>query len=226
MIRRAVAAGCLLLAAGSSARAMPLTVRLRLVVRSRVPETILEPALAEAAHVWARYDVLVQTVETGAATATGEDALALTVVIDDNATPAEGDDGLGAIRFASDGTPLPEVSIHYDRVRRLALASQVLGMDASHAPQRLRDHAVGLALGRSLAHEIGHFVLRWTHHASRGLMRPQQGASALTAADPNAFTLTDSEVERLRIVLAARGEMLVRSAALDVDAADGRHPPN
>jgi hypothetical protein len=41
----------------------------------------------------------------------------------------------------------------------------------SHEPQRLREHRLGLVLGRTIAHEIGHYLLRTSQHGDGGLMR-------------------------------------------------------
>ena len=69
-------------------------------------------------------------------------------------------------------------------------------------PARLRDEAIARTLGRALAHEVGHVLLRWKHHSSVGLMQAQQRASTLTAEDSGPFRLTSDEVSRLHAALA------------------------
>jgi hypothetical protein len=69
---------------------------------------------------------------------------------------------------------------------------------ASWLPQQ-RDHALGLVLGRALAHEIGHHLLGTSLHARRGLMRATLLATDLV--DPRAadfFLLDDSGAELLQ----------------------------
>ena len=213
MRRRLIAGACLVLAAEPNVRAVPLAVRLHIDLRSTVPDAILRGALAEAARVWAPYGVRLQQADASSQADTMADALMLTVFIDDSATSAEGDDGVGAIQFGPDGAPAPAVTVHYGRVKRLALGSDVLGIRASQWPARVRDDILGRALGRALAHEVGHFVLRWSHHAKAGLMQPSHHASALTDPDLKGFALTDVEVARLRIVTAAQAAAFASAAA-------------
>jgi hypothetical protein len=66
------------------------------------------------------------------------------------------------------------------------------------------DHALGLVLGRALAHEIGHFLLGAAEHARRGLMRASFPARDLV--DPRAakfFLLDDGGAELLSARLEA-----------------------
>jgi hypothetical protein len=78
-----------------------------------------------------------------------------------------------------------------------------MGLPPSQWPVRLRDQVVARAVGRVLAHEVGHYLLRWPHHAEAGLMRSEFHASSLAAPDPNAFALTTVDRARFQIVLDA-----------------------
>jgi hypothetical protein len=80
---------------------------------------------------------------------------------------------------------------------------EALGTHASRWPARLRDQIVGRAVGRALAHEIGHFVLRSPHHGKAGLMRAEQRASALVSPDRKPFGLARVDEARLQIALDA-----------------------
>lgn len=52
-------------------------------------------------------------------------------------------------------------------------------------------------LGRVLAHEIGHYVLRSPQHAADGLMRSLQLADDLVAPSRQRLSLTPAEAARL-----------------------------
>jgi hypothetical protein len=67
----------------------------------------------------------------------------------------------------------------------------------------LRDEVVARALGRALAHEIGHYLLRSPHHASSGLMQARHKGSALGSPNNRAFVLTRTDRDQLRVALAA-----------------------
>jgi hypothetical protein len=60
------------------------------------------------------------------------------------------------------------------------------------------DHDLGRALGRVLAHEIGHSLLGAPYHDDVGLMRAMFRPDELAGPDRTAFRLTCIEVGRLR----------------------------
>lgn len=57
---------------------------------------------------------------------------------------------------------------------------------------------LGRALGRILAHEIGHLLLGTSRHQRRGLMRATFSAGDLVDPQPRTYDLSSEEVERLR----------------------------
>jgi hypothetical protein len=61
----------------------------------------------------------------------------------------------------------------------------------------LRDQVFGRVLGRVLAHEIGHYVLRSPRHAVDGLMRSVQLADDLVAPSRHRFALTAPDRAKL-----------------------------
>ena len=69
-------------------------------------------------------------------------------------------------------------------------------------PASLREELLGRALGRVLAHEIGHYLLVWRAHAPDGLMRAAFYGEALIQPGRRAFKLSDSLMPRLRTRLA------------------------
>jgi hypothetical protein len=70
--------------------------------------------------------------------------------------------------------------------------NRILGRRELTAPDE------GRALGRVLAHEIGHGLLGVTRHERRGLMRATFIANELVGHWRRGYTLSDSEVVRLR----------------------------
>ena len=57
------------------------------------------------------------------------------------------------------------------------------------------------ALGRVLAHELGHLLLRLNGHRDRGLMRPAFSHRSLTARGRHAFRLSGEDLEEIRETL-------------------------
>jgi hypothetical protein len=158
--------------------------------------TIQAAAVAEAAELWKPYGVLVH--------AGGSDNCdtRLTVTTLADRAPARGGD-LGSIRFGADGIPDPHIVLHYPAVVQLAMGTTAFGTAAREWPLRVQEEVIARAVGRTLAHEIGHYLLQWPHHASAGLMRSRQGAAALASPDRARFALTPSDVARLSVVRAA-----------------------
>jgi hypothetical protein len=186
---------------------------LTLEPRSAVPRSIGDAAIVEAASVWAPYGVLVDASDVSDATAPGEVRVPLSVVFDVDREMNPGDEALGAIRFTSDGTPEATITLYYRAVVRLAMSAKALGTEARQWPSGLRDQVIARALGRALAHELGHFVLRSPHHSSSGLMRARQRATALAGSDRKALALTALDQARLRIVLTTPPWTLARAPA-------------
>ena len=55
----------------------------------------------------------------------------------------------------------------------------------------IREQVVGRAIGRVIAHEIGHVLLRTTGHAPHGLMRAVQRADELVDPARTRYRLPD-----------------------------------
>jgi hypothetical protein len=164
-----------------------------------VPLSIRDASLVEAARLWAPYGIIVDSKESAA----GEASIMRLAVVFDGERDIEGEDGLGSIRFDQDGVPSSEITVYYRAVVRLAMSTAAFGTAAPHWPAKLRDQVVARALGRALAHEIGHYLLRSPHHERTGLMRARYQASALADPDRKAFRLTDVDLARLKIALNA-----------------------
>ena len=79
-----------------------------------------------------------------------------------------------------------------------------LGLREEQWPPALRDRTLGRVVGRVLAHEIGHFVLRSPRHTSRGLMRPIQYITELIAGNGALFGLTSEDLNLLRAAMTLR----------------------
>jgi hypothetical protein len=158
-------------------------------------------AINEATRIWNRYDVSLVAEDEGRCVAAGP--AALTVTIDVGRDTGSGDAGLGAIRFASDGTPEATVALNFDAVARIATSAPFMGLHPALWPAGLRDEIIARALGRALAHEVGHYLLRSPHHASSGLMRARQEGSTLGNPSQRPFALTQPDRARLRLALAA-----------------------
>ena len=175
-----------------------LRVALALPPAGQVSAVILHAAVVEAADVWAPYGVSV-----AAAGAADEGGVVLPVVlIESRGLPVlPGWRGaLAAIRFTAAGAPTPAITVFLTDIEQFVAGARVLSAPGWRWPQRLRDQVFGRVLGRVLAHEIGHYVLRSPDHAADGLMRSQQLVDDLASPSRGRYMLTAADVARLRDV--------------------------
>jgi len=169
-----------------------------------VDPAIRAHAISEASRIWRQYGVTLVTGDVAGCTDASDEVLRVT--IGSGRAQPSGDAGLGAIEFGSDGRPRSTIVLNYDAVTRIATSAPVMGLHPALWPAGLRDEIIARALGRALAHEIGHYLLRSPLHASSGLMKARQKGSALSSPNDRPFVLTASDRARLRLVLAASSE--------------------
>jgi hypothetical protein len=99
---------------------------------------------------------------------------------------------LGWIRFADDH-PDPDVYLSYaNAVSLLEMSGGAIGV--SHAMTILeREIHLSRAMGRALAHELGHYLLASKAHTPGGLMKANRSAAEFFSSDRRRFAVTASE---------------------------------
>jgi hypothetical protein len=95
------------------------------------------------------------------------------VVIDDDTgpKPPDGDVPLGWVEFRRPDDPDQEIHVSRNNGLKLLQSSRGLPRRLDNMPQAEINILLGRMLGRALAHELGHFLLRSNLHTSTGLMR-------------------------------------------------------
>src|SRR5262249_50825245 len=145
-----------------------------------LPPLALQSAVDEAAAVWAPYGV---TIDAVASCGCPDDpSQRLVVAIVESSTPSVkyGWRGpLGTITFNADGSPTSTLMLYWPDIKRFLGASGVVGGDDTRWPASIHERVLGRAVGRVIAHEIGHYLLRTRTHAATGLMRPVHTAGSL-----------------------------------------------
>ena len=134
---------------------------------------------------------------------------ALRVVIGaDSGPPRDNRLPLGWVTFEN-GEPLPEIHLSFENVQRFMEQSREVVGIVTQKTIAERELLLGRAMGRALAHELGHYLLATTRHTSRGLLKGSRTAQEFFSRDRSAFSL--NPVERRRIVARVRKEFdLVR----------------
>jgi len=124
-----------------------------------------------------------------------------------NRSKVERTSGLGSIWFDEDGAPGDTITIDDTAVTIRIAETKLNNRPLDDWPPAIADQVMGRALGRVLAHELGHYLLRSKVHQPRGLMRAVFTGSDLAAWDRTRFALDSSMLPRLRANL-ARIELL------------------
>jgi hypothetical protein len=138
--------------------------------RGVMPHLVTE-TLDEAGAVWTTTGItLAWRVVTG-----GRPEYSATphVVINDDVgqTPRGGQTPIGWVQFRHPDEPDQEIHISRGNGMKLLRASTGFGRSVDQMPPAEVDTLLGRMLGRALAHELGHYLLRSPTHTRFGLMR-------------------------------------------------------
>ena len=123
--------------------------------------------------------------------------------------PRDGRVPLGWIVFDDVTTPQQEIYVSYANAQAVMAESRgVVGVIAE-MPIMQREMLLARAMGRALAHELGHYLLASKEHTQRGLMKAILGATELFMSDARGLRV---EPEQGRAIAARlRGDPLVAS---------------
>jgi hypothetical protein len=116
---------------------------------------------------------------------------------------------LGWIMFHDRNTPESEIYVSYENATAyMTDARAVVGLN-DRMTVRQREMLLARAMGRALAHEIGHYLLASKVHTARGLMQASHTASDFFGADLAPFAL--DAAQRQAVAARLRQEPLVVS---------------
>ena len=116
---------------------------------------------------------------------------------------------LGWIVF-SDGT-VPEQEIYLSHANARAMMEDARGVIGivDQMPVMQRETLLARAMGRALAHELGHYLLASKIHTQRGLMKATMTAVELFMPDAGGFRIEPAQ--RRAVAARLRGEPMVAS---------------
>jgi hypothetical protein len=160
--------------------------------------TAYNTAIAEAAAIWLAQGVVVRAASAGLPPTA--DTIVLRVIV--RRRPASAGTHwrgpLASVRFDAAGTPLAEIALYLPDLVEMVERSNAAGSGGDPWPTILHERAIGRAVGRVLAHELGHYLLRSRTHAPSGLMRAVQNTAELVAADGATFALSTEDASQWR----------------------------
>lgn len=134
----------------------------------------------------------------------------LRIVIGDHRSPSRGDRWpLGWIVFDDEHEPQPEIHLSYVNARALMESARGVVGVINQMPSAQRELLLARAMGRALAHELGHYLLASKVHTERGLLKANRTAAELFATSSHGFQL--DQLQRRQIAARIGGESFVAS---------------
>lgn len=192
--------------AAAAIMAPPMTIE---IDAPRIPTEVVSTAIQEASAIWRTAGLEIEWIECARPVARTIDVrstsgyvargLAVRVTIDDNpGLMRDAAKVLGYVLFV-DGEPQPGIHLSYENATALLHESQGGSAVSAMTPYE-RHTLLGRALGRALAHELGHFLLSSKAHTKGGLMQAHRRTTDLFKRDRDGFEVSAAE----RSVLASR----------------------
>lgn len=187
-----------------AALAVALTVNVS--VAPDIPATLVSRALAETDAIWRGAGV-----EFSWRRAPSESApAALHLVIGHETRPVrEGGLALGWI-FFDESTPGQRIYVSYANVNQLMLDSSGVVGPQDRMPLFEREVLMARAMGRALAHELGHYFLASKDHTSAGLMKAHRTATEFFGPDERPFKLDGGQRSLISARLARESVVVSR----------------
>ncbi len=159
----------------------------------------LKALRAEASGIWKPYGIELSWFEPNADCGSHQpgDAMPVDWIVQLAADPPEPSNAvLGSVWFR-EGVPDHTIHLLYAPLSRLVLDAMIGSWPIGSLPAPVRDRLVGQALGRVVAHELGHVLLALPAHDRSGLMRPSFVQSDLIAGNRDRLRLSKTGVRRL-----------------------------
>jgi hypothetical protein len=160
-------------------------VRLLVVNQAGATHGSLAGAQDEARDIWAAGGLRLVWLERGGIVSPADGRTVSILVRDDlvrhsrpSAPPRSPAAQPLAWTLFAEGVPIDLIEVSLSAVTSLVMKSSYAGRRVVDLPSQLREHIVGRALGRVIAHEIGHWF-GGPSHTSEGLMMPGVSGDAL-----------------------------------------------
>jgi hypothetical protein len=161
-----------------------------------IPRAIVKGALEEASAIWDPASLAFRWHVVDALNEPADPFSVRVILNDEVGTAYYTQRALGWITFGASGAPGPVIHLSHGNAVWLLDA---IGTCRSR-PTREREMLLGRALGRALAHELGHYLLPLKNHTPAGLMRGRRSRDEFFAPRRTGFEPNSQE----RGILAVR----------------------
>ena len=190
--------------AASSTIALP-PVMVSVYAAPHIPASTIARMLAETADVWRPNGVTfvwmrgpeeVAPYGRDGGTRYRPSTLRVTIDRERGGHTADGQTPLGWILFDRPDEPDQEIHVSYANAEALLDASAAVVGSVSTMPRLERELYIARALGRALAHELGHYLLASKAHTERGLMQTNRSAGEFFGRQRVHFELDETQKQR------------------------------
>jgi hypothetical protein len=195
MLASFVAVGVASALAGGTSTGFRSNVTVHLIPRCARPAGCLRPHVVrqmkdETSRIWSLLDVRIDWIDSMPNAAATDSAVDLTVLLEESVAPEPAwSAGRGLLLALIHQPDLPcgsgLIRLWVAQARRHTASIRLQGLPLESLPQALVDLFLARALGRALAHEIGHYLFG-SAHTAHGLMRasftPAELIEPITAA--------------------------------------------
>ena len=164
-----------------------------------ISPAIIDQTLEEASAIWRPTGVTFkwQKVERRRAEVAPPQPTRPRVMIDDRrGTPRGAGSPMGWVNFVGD-EPDGDIHISHANAERMVLTVGGVNGAARRMTPAERFLLMGRTLGRALAHEIGHYLLKSKEHTTNGLMKGRRTLIEFIDADRGGFEIDTSQREAI-----------------------------
>ena len=170
-----------------------------LALSAPIADQQIEALKAEATAIWQPYGVVLSWFDANADCASDEQGAPPVVdrivwLVTD--TPNGPGASLANVRFNA-GTPDDVIHLRYEHLSRMVLDATVASWQIRMLPSPVRNRLLGQAMGRVVAHELGHLLLGAAPHDRAGLMRPTFVPEDLVMRGREQMRLSHASQQRL-----------------------------
>ena len=169
-----------------------LTIHLSIDQSGGLSATQLTEAVEQVRKIWKPAGIGVTSGRYAEPAKPGDMVISLRML----GTPARKSDQSLVLAWASlspGGAPTPALFVSMPAVSELLSKTMVRGRPLTQRPRALRDYLIAKAIGRVVAHELGHYLLHTREHARSGLLRPEYSADDLIAPGLQPFRVPAGE---------------------------------
>jgi hypothetical protein len=176
-------------------------------VAPNISASLVTRVLAEAADIWSAAGITLAWTREVPSEVTRS---MLRVVIGHVTGPARDDAAmpLGWIAFDDGSTPRNEIYVSYANAMSLLQLTRGTAGLSDRMPRAEMESMLGRAMGRALAHEVGHYLLASKDHSKNGLMKARWTAAEFFGGARGRFNL---DAEQSGAIAARTGLLAVAS---------------